>query len=500
MNIIIATYGHLIKFNINTQEYQYISEEGLYYGTVLNKDNLMTIYRPDKDKRSKGNNFLKTIDIINYDKNNNFQISEPLELSELKLELDSIHTHEMIKYDNKLYINSTADGKVYIMDINNFKTLEILKLATPKNHINTLAIKNNYLYCMYHNKGLSDVYVFDINKRSKNIKGKVNEFIKKYESMGIKCHNITFWKDGFLYLESEDGKLTYFNELTKKKEVIFKRDGKFLKGLLVINNLAFVGINIWGNRDKRYNHNSKILCFDLLNLKELWCKKINTDGIINSITILSGNNYQVNREILNYNLMKKYNYTINRLGYTKTIDELSKIITPDLWDNNKYPIKNHFQKKFRNDKGIILLFCNKKCTKFIKSQYWLKYQEYIVPLINHIFGENKIKHIARLQFALLRKGEEVKMHTDQNIWAKKYHRIHICLQTNDKVDFIFKLNNKIVKEKINYSEVIEFNNKIPHSVINNGDSDRIHIILDYSDIEIKEEIKYIENNIDWHDF
>lgn len=494
MYILIATYGNLIKFNITTKNYESISEDGLYYGTVLNKDNLLTIYRPEKEKSSK--NFLKIIKTSNFNKkDNNFIINTPLELSEYQIGLDSVHTHEMIKYNDKLYINSTGDGKIFIMDINNFEIINIINLAKKRNHINTIAIKNNLLYCMYHNLGMSDVNVFKINSKNQL------KHEKTYESLGIKCHNITFWNDGFLYLESDEGSLTYFNELTNEKSILFQIKNKFLKGLLVINNLAFIGVNVWGNRSERYVSNSKLSCFDLLKLQEIWCKDIKTDGIINSITILSGNNYQVNKEILNNNLMKeKKNYAINRLGYTNTIDKLSKLITPELWENNDYPLNNHFQKKFRNDNGIILLFCNKNCTKFIKTQYWEKYKENIIPIINHIFGDNKINHIARLQFSLLRKCEQVKMHIDCNKWAKDYHRIHICLNTNDNVYFNFKLDGKLIQEKIKYSEVIEFNNRIPHGVFNSGDTDRIHIILDYSDIEINQEFKYIEDHIDWHDF
>ena len=43
-------------------------------------------------------------------------------------------------------------------------------------------------------------------------------------------------------------------------------------------------------------------------------------------------------------------------------------------------------------------------------------------------------------------------------------------------------------------EIYEFNNKTSHGVQNHGDTDRIHIILDYSKTKINKPFQYIEKD------
>ena len=57
----------------------------------------------------------------------------------------------------------------------------------------------------------------------------------------------------------------------------------------------------------------------------------------------------------------------------------------------------------------------------------------------------------------------------------------------NNVNFNFKVDNKLVNNKIKEGEIIEFNNLIPHGVKNDSDFDRIHIIIDYSIDMIDEE-------------
>ena len=111
----------------------------------------------------------------------------------------------------------------------------------------------------------------------------------------------------------------------------------------------------------------------------------------------------------------------------------------------------------------------------------------MIPLIKYIFGSFKLKHIGRLQFSLLRSKENINMHTDKNEWARNYKRIHIAINTNNNVNFNFKVGNKFINNKIKEGEIIEFNNLIPHGVINDSDFDRIHIIIDYSIDKIDQE-------------
>lgn len=480
MEIFISSYGKLIKYNIITGQVIDLQTNGLYYGALSNKSNIYSIFRPDKERLSE--DFLAIIDR----QTNSFN----------KRKIEGSHIHEIIfTLDKKrLFYISTNDGFLFELDLNNLEVLEKVKLGTRANHINTISIKDNLLYTLYHNRGKSDIVVFDMLNN-------YNE-VKKYKSIGIKCHNITFWKQGFLYLDSDNGKVNYFNETTKEITVIydfiFLNEKKFLKGLLVLNNLLFVGVSMFTNRKLRYNYNSEVGCINLITNKLIFLKLFETNGIINTISYIDGHNYIINRTDkinhinfsgLNFSFIeekKLSNETIKHIGYIP-VNDLKKVIIPELWNSNIYPFNDHFQGKFRNDKPIILIFCNSECTKFYKTQYWRKYRYLMIPLIRYIFGSFKLRNIGRLQFSLLRSKENIHMHTDKNKWARNYKRIHIAINTNNNVNFNFKVDNKLINNKIREGEIIEFNNLIPHGVKNDSDFDRIHIIIDYSIDRIDEE-------------
>jgi aspartyl/asparaginyl beta-hydroxylase (cupin superfamily) len=78
-------------------------------------------------------------------------------------------------------------------------------------------------------------------------------------------------------------------------------------------------------------------------------------------------------------------------------------------------------------------------------------------------------------FAKLRAGGNIKAHKDGNAAATFPHKIHIPIQTNEKVAFF--VNPKIYHfEK---GKAYEVNNLAPHYVENLGEKDRIHLIFEY---------------------
>lgn len=476
MKITISTYGKLFNYNLVNHEYYDIQNDGLYYGTIENDNFIYTVFRPSANMKEP--NYIKIID-VNANKSSTIPIS-------------ALHTHEMIKHKETIYWISTFDGILYYTN-DLFTTINSKQLARQHNHINTIAIKNNHLYTLFHNRGKSDMVVFDKTTFEKHC---------TYSNIGIKCHNICFYKNGFLFLESDEGYLSYFDEYTKNIDRLFSfkflNKKVFLKGLLMINDCVFIGVNEWGNREFRDKYNSTMACYDMTNDKLLWMKNMITNGIINSITYLKGSNYveNIHENIyfsspgLDCNFIENKRFskeTIVHFGYIP-VQQFKKDINTSLWNDNKYPFTNHFQKGFRNDKGCIAIFSNSNCTEFYKTDLYYKLENTIKYIVNYIFGENSIDNIARLQFALLQKGDIVKPHIDKNLWSDIYSRIHVSIYTNNKVKYLFKNKEKQIKE----GEIIEFNNKTLHSVVNKGDTDRINIIIDYS----KEKIP---SYIDIHD-
>ena len=95
-------------------------------------------------------------------------------------------------------------------------------------------------------------------------------------------------------------------------------------------------------------------------------------------------------------------------------------------------------------------------------------------------GQRHIKefglgYFIRTTLVRLKAGGSIAQHQDMNFSLSHSHRVHVPVVTNEDVDF------KVGNETINMrpGEVIEINNRRMHSVHNGGDSDRVHLILDF---------------------
>jgi len=84
----------------------------------------------------------------------------------------------------------------------------------------------------------------------------------------------------------------------------------------------------------------------------------------------------------------------------------------------------------------------------------------------------------RVRLARLHAGKHIPLHIDQAPYFEVQHRLHIPLTTNPAVYFVVQDEVKCLA----VGEVWEINNIVPHEVRNYGNSDRIHMVVDYYDI------------------
>ena len=76
---------------------------------------------------------------------------------------------------------------------------------------------------------------------------------------------------------------------------------------------------------------------------------------------------------------------------------------------------------------------------------------------------------------LLPAGAKIEPHVDQGRWFRLAHRIHVPLITNPDVEF--RVGGDCVSMKVGKAYEIDNANKI-HSVVNNGATDRVHLVVD----------------------
>ena len=83
----------------------------------------------------------------------------------------------------------------------------------------------------------------------------------------------------------------------------------------------------------------------------------------------------------------------------------------------------------------------------------------------------------RIMLARMAPGGVIHPHRDMNPAAKWPHKIHVPLTTNEKVTFFVAGTGY----HFPVGEAVEVNNMAVHAVKNEGDTDRIHLIFEYSD-------------------
>jgi len=92
-----------------------------------------------------------------------------------------------------------------------------------------------------------------------------------------------------------------------------------------------------------------------------------------------------------------------------------------------------------------------------------------------LIKEYGLGYFIRATLVKLRAGGSIDEHTDNNFSLVHSHRVHLPILTNDQVLFT------VGSQTINMEEgaLYEINNRRKHSVANRGDTDRIHLIMDF---------------------
>ncbi|MEH6518792.1 MAG: aspartyl/asparaginyl beta-hydroxylase domain-containing protein [Halioglobus sp.] len=112
---------------------------------------------------------------------------------------------------------------------------------------------------------------------------------------------------------------------------------------------------------------------------------------------------------------------------------------------------------------------------------WESLHEQVQPILDSVvslLGAGGI--VTRIQFARMRPNSKIMPHIDQSMMLVAAHRVHVPLTTNSGIRF--DIDGHSVKFAV--GEIYEFNNRVVHSVANQGDTDRIHLIIDYLPAEI----------------
>jgi hypothetical protein len=112
---------------------------------------------------------------------------------------------------------------------------------------------------------------------------------------------------------------------------------------------------------------------------------------------------------------------------------------------------------------------------------WAEWRALIEPVLQRAVAPYAYANGAfpRVMLARMAPAGEIKPHRDANAAAKWPHKIHVPLLTNDKVTFYVDGIGYHLPE----GEAAEVNNMGVHAVKNDGETDRIHLIFEYYDVD-----------------
>jgi len=157
-----------------------------------------------------------------------------------------------------------------------------------------------------------------------------------------------------------------------------------------------------------------------------------------------------------------------------------EIIASD-WD--EYKFRQERYKDHRETKTIPLIWSER--FNSIEKRKWFDLFEEELEELEFIFSSAFREGVIMSAIIInLPKGESIKRHTDANPIGERFnqcHRIHIPITTNENC--IFEIDGE--ERVLNPGEIWEISNVFkPHSVRNDGDCDRIHLLIDWMPLDV----------------
>lgn len=166
-------------------------------------------------------------------------------------------------------------------------------------------------------------------------------------------------------------------------------------------------------------------------------------------------------------------------SYLGTLPNFEKLLEKvSLFTNNdwtKYKKRNTGIAAEYSDTIPIIYDFKLNISSNIRHEHYELFGDHIFDLIKSI--REKLGDVEAKQAMLtrLRAGVEIKRHKDVGPITKKTHRIHVPVITNE--DCIFTISDEKRNLQAGQIWLIDNTDRF-HSVINNGNIDRVHLIVD----------------------
>ena len=280
--ILVATHSKLAWYNYDLEQFTIIHEgEGIYYGGFPGDqidlkgvpETVWAISRPHNWKPTTSKEWLLEINSVTGE----VQRREPI---------PSRFTHDTVRHGNRVYAADCGEGHILELEFPSMQVLRRMELFTLKEHVNTLSpTGNGTLWAMLHNLGPSILAEIDLD---------TGRELRRLQNIGDKSHGAVQWRGFIISLNSDNAALMKVNTKNGRTEQLWQddREKRYLKGLCVVDDVAFFGIAKAQERQRRDSGelNCEIGAYDLIEGVLLWRRQVPTEGLLN---VLSAPHLQV---------------------------------------------------------------------------------------------------------------------------------------------------------------------------------------------------------------
>ncbi|KAL4458606.1 hypothetical protein ABPG75_013471 [Micractinium tetrahymenae] len=302
--LLLASHGRLLWYRYDTDELKVLQEgEGkrLFYGVFTGSErgvlgeptSLWAVAAPFSKQQQQGADAAKEW-LLHLDAESGRELG--------RVQLPSKFTHDAVRRRDRVYVANTGEGRVLelsfpAMDAHltppsppatlpcpSALRVRELPLFSEEEHVNTLApTHDGKLWALLHNLGASQLVEVDLTSGKE---------LQRIGGIGAKAHGLTFWQNKVLTLDSEGGALVAVDTgkdpgSTGQVEKLWQvaEPGKYLKGLCVVDDVAFFGIAPSAPRDRRADAsaNCELAAFDLQQRLLLWRRQLPTRGLLNVV-------------------------------------------------------------------------------------------------------------------------------------------------------------------------------------------------------------------------
>jgi hypothetical protein len=168
----------------------------------------------------------------------------------------------------------------------------------------------------------------------------------------------------------------------------------------------------------------------------------------------------------------------------RKIKQIISKLSAKVWELETAGRENNFD-CFHHTEHIIFRFPDQLSDRTIvhDNPTWHIWKSTLLPIMEQAIKPYGYANgvFKAVMLAKLKAGHAIDRHTDGSLSYYFLHKIHIPIETNEKVSFYIEPNEYSLAE----GKAYEVNNIVTHGVVNQGQTDRIHLIFEYLNADLK---------------